>query len=60
MEKCNYNGYKMIIGGHEVDPCDYELVEEVHNCTVQILKCRKCGETSIGWYREGSFDSTED
>lgn len=56
MDECNYGDYKLFIGGAEFDPCDYELVEEVHNCTVQILKCRKCGKTSIGWYREGSFD----
>ena len=59
MEKCNYGDYKFVIGGHEFDPCEYELVEEVHNCTVQILKCKKCGNVSIGWYREGSFESEE-
>lgn len=30
---------------------DYEEIEVIPNCTVQILKCKKCGKLSIGWYR---------
>jgi hypothetical protein len=56
-KECSNGDYKILIGGkYELDPCLYELVEEVHNCTVQILKCKKCGKIDIGWYREGAFD----
>lgn len=33
-------------GGHEwrEDSCD-------RDCSVQVLRCEKCGEYSIGWWR---------
>lgn len=39
----------------------HELVEDevIENCTVQILKCKKCGEVSIGWCRGGIKDIPE-
>ena len=39
-------------GEHAMSLHDYEEIEVVHNVTVQILKCRRCGKISIGWYRE--------
>ena len=34
-----------------VDTHDFILNEVIEGCTVEILKCRKCGEYSIGWKR---------
>ena len=31
---------------------EYEEVEVIPNCEVQILKCRACGKISIGWKRQ--------
>lgn len=39
-------------GIHELDPHDYELSEKYENVTIEILKCKSCGEISIGWYRQ--------
>ena len=30
---------------------DFEEVEVIENAIVQVLRCRKCGEYSIGWKR---------
>ena len=30
---------------------DYEEVEVIENCTVQILKCKTCGKISIGFVK---------
>lgn len=30
----------------------YEQATVLHNVTVEILKCRDCGEESVGWYRQ--------
>lgn len=44
-------------GFHEMEP--HQFVEkEIHrNVTIQILQCQKCGEISIGWFRQ---EDTED
>ena len=35
--------------------------EEIHhNCTVQILRNSVTGETSIGWWEEGKFETEEE
>lgn len=36
-----------------MDSHRFELDEVIPNCTVEILKCKVCGEVSIGWYRNG-------
>lgn len=35
-------------------PCEHDYVETQteKNVTVRILKCKKCGDVSIGWMRE--------
>ena len=44
---------KVFLGnGAELDPCIYEIDAIYKNCTVEILKCPKCGKVSIGWYRQ--------
>ncbi len=39
-------------GIHELS--QHQFVEEavLRNATVQILRCKVCGETSIGWFRQ--------
>ena len=39
-------------GIHELDACSYEISETYRNVTVEILKCKKCGNVSIGWYKQ--------
>lgn len=39
-------------GVHELDACSYEVLEVYKNVTVEILKCKKCGNISIGWYKQ--------
>lgn len=48
--KCQWpDGVKLVIKGHEVDPCQYEETEKYTNCIVTILKCKKCGTIEISW-----------
>ena len=37
--------------GNELDPCLYEEIETVKNCTVHIYKCKRCGNIEIMWER---------
>jgi predicted RNA-binding Zn-ribbon protein involved in translation (DUF1610 family) len=43
-------------GVHELSAHQYELEERIPNCTVEILRCKVCGELSIGWYRSEKED----
>ena len=55
------NGYRVTLpDGNELEPCFFELDEVIHNCTVEILRCPKCGKISIGWYPEGSYENEDD
>ena len=44
-------------GVHELDPCEYETIEIHRNVTVEILRCKNCGNTEILWSRQ---KNTED
>lgn len=39
-----------------VSPHDYEEGETITGCTVQILRCRRCGHESFAWSRGPSSD----
>ena len=39
-------------GIHELSRHRYELEGEYRNVTVQVLRCKDCGELSIGWIRQ--------
>lgn len=39
-------------GVHELSPHIFKQKQLLHNVTVEILECEKCGETSIAWYRQ--------
>lgn len=53
-EKCSFGDSVKILpdGVHELSPHIYEQTQLLHNVTVEVLKCKKCGEVSIGWYRQ--------
>ncbi|MBR4656556.1 MAG: hypothetical protein IKO68_08335 [Oscillospiraceae bacterium] len=34
-------------GVNELDPCLYEEIETIHNCTVHVLKRKRCGHIEI-------------
>ena len=36
---------------YTASPVVYELVDEIPDCTVQILRNPATGEESVGWYR---------
>ncbi len=40
-----------IDGVNELDPCLYEEIETVHNCTVHVMRCVRCGHVEISWER---------
>lgn len=43
-------------GVHELDPCIYETVEKYRNVTVEVRRCKNCGNIDVVWYRQ---DNTE-
>lgn len=57
-KKCSFGeGVEMQPDGHNMlDPCAYELAELHKNVTVEVLKCKKCGNVSIGWYRQANTE----
>lgn len=44
-------------GIHELSPHAFGLVGKFRNVTVEILRCKRCGEESIGWYRQENTES---
>lgn len=38
-------------GINELDPCIYEEVEVIENCTVRLLRCKYCGHEEWEWER---------
>lgn len=40
-------------GIHPMSMHEFEEVERIPNCEVQILRCTKCGKLSVGWRRMG-------
>ena len=39
-------------GVNELDPCIYEEIETHHNCTVHVLRCKRCGHIELMWEKE--------
>ena len=66
-EKRGRNGkcYDVDIEGMTFDGCEYKLVEEWQNVTVEVCKCRKCGAVDITWSKQPNtacvyFEEDED
>lgn len=59
-KKCSFGAGVTIKpdGIHELDACDYEVMEVHKNVTVEVLRCRKCGHVEVSWYtqEDGDFD----
>lgn len=39
-------------GVHELDACTYEVIEEYRNVTVEVLRCKRCGNVEVFWSRQ--------
>lgn len=54
MEKCKHPDGVVIKpdGVHELDPCVYETVEAYRNVTVEVRRCKRCGNIDIAWRRQ--------
>ena len=52
--KCSFgDGVKVLPDGiNELSPHMFKVKQILHNVTVEILECERCGEISIGWYRQ--------
>lgn len=35
----------------DISGCEFIESETIENCTVEILRCKKCGAESVGWKR---------
>lgn len=58
MPDCDLNGWIEFRpdGEHAVSLHDFEEVDVIEGVTIQILRCRKCGRLSYGWWRGGIED----
>ncbi len=45
-------------GVDELVPCDFDLVEIHENVRVEVLRCKRCGEISYGWFRQDNTIDT--
>lgn len=54
MDKCKFPDGIVIKpnGVDELDPCLYETIEAYRNVTVEIRKCKNCGNIDIVWRRQ--------
>ena len=54
MERCTWGDGITVKpdGVHELDPCEYEVVEAYRNVTVEVLRCKNCGHVEISWIRQ--------
>ena len=43
-------------GKTSVSHHEYEEVEVIEGVTIQLLRCKRCGALSIGWWRGGLED----
>lgn len=49
--KRTFDGENESVQEYTASPVVYELVDEIPDCTVQILRNPATGEESVGWYR---------
>lgn len=59
MADCPNNNTSISIGGIPVSGHSFEEYETYKNVTVQILRCKCCGEYSIAWKRQDDTEVTE-
>lgn len=57
---CNHEGITIKPDGiHELSPHRFVLEKRLKNVTIEILRCKECGEVSIGWYRQDDTEELE-
>lgn len=57
MAKCS-NGMTVTPDGiHPLDPCFYETIEIHRNVTVEVLRCKRCGNIEISWHKQDDTES---
>lgn len=61
MERCTWGDGITVKpdGVHELDPCEYEVVEAYRNVTVEVLRCRRCGHIEITWRRQSDTEEVD-
>ena len=61
MERCTWGDGITVKpdGVHELDPCEYEVVEVYRNVTVEVLRCRRCGHIEITWRRQSDTEEVD-
>lgn len=55
---CDLNGWLEFKpdGEHTVSLHDFEEVDVIEGVTIQLLRCKRCGKLSYGWWRGGIND----
>lgn len=43
-------------GVHELAPGLFETEQVLTNCTVEVLRCKHCGEYELSWYRTATTE----
>ena len=43
-------------GVHELAPGLFETEQVLTNCTVEVLRCKHCGEYELSWYRTAATE----
>lgn len=43
-------------GVHELVPGLFETEQVLTNCTVEVLRCKHCGEYELSWYRTAATE----
>lgn len=49
-------------GVHELEsPCVYQTIERWANVTVEVRRCKNCGDVEVVWFRQDdTYDAMED
>lgn len=62
MERCKWGEGVSVKpdGTHDLDPCEYEVVETYRNVTIEVLRCKKCGHIELAWRRQENTEVLEE
>lgn len=47
-------------GVHELAPGLFETEQVLTNCTVEVLRCKHCGEYELSWYRTAATEEVSE
>lgn len=58
--KCSFGNIVIKPDGiHDLDACDFKVVEKLRNVTIEVIRCEKCGHEEISWYRQEDTEEVE-